>query len=936
MEGKTPSKTRVLSGETLASRGVQSSRLYALLLSRILFGVIFLLATDGSALAQEAGRVVSIVGTAEVFREGQWQPVSLGEALFPGQVVKTEPGSRVAIQLADESQLKVNANSQFVLKQGAPPTKRVARGLMQTLLRLFSGEIRVRSLGQPLEIETLAATASIRGTELNLAIEAMDRARLAVVEGWVEFRNPQGSVLIGAKEQAVAKVGQAPRKTVLLNPLDAVQWSLYYPGIVSYRDYPLSGIKPELLRERLAGVERRVASAPQKAEALIALGEILFDLGRRGEARQAFERALRLAPQNPRAQAGLGWVYLEAGEVEAALEHFRQAQPSSFGALVGRANALYRLNRFGQAREVIAEAKGRFPDAPLPWTQSALIDLIEGRVGEALGDLTQALARDPDHALAHGLRSNIYLVQNQKELAHKEVQQAIMANPFSPSAYLDLSLVKQAEFELGEALQAAQKAVELDPDNAQALIQVSRLLFGLGWISEAFKLAEAARRRAPQDPMITATWGFLQLARDHVTEAMTAFDQAIEQDSTRGEPHLGKGLALFRRGKTEEGEKEMRIATLLEPKVSLYHSYLGKAFYEVKEERLAEQQFALAKELDPRDPTPWFYEAIRKQTVNRPVEALQDVQRSITLNDNRAVYRSRLLLDQGLAARSASLGRIYRDLGFEQLALVEGWKSVNTDPSNYSAHRFLADSYSALPRHEVAWISELLQSQLLQPINITPVQPHLAESNLFILEAGGPTAPGFNEFNPLFTRDRLALQLSGLIGTNDTYSEEVTQSGLWGKSSYSLGQFHYETEGFRDNNDLEQDIYNVFIQSSLSPKINVQAEARRRETEHGDLTFDFDLDRPDELFRRNLRTDTVRIGAHYLPAPHSDFIASVAYKDEREELESGPGSNVISNNKGYIAEAQYIFHVPRLDVVMGGGRFDISTDSSSSLFDESK
>ena len=63
--------------------------------------------------------------------------------------------------------------------------------------------------------------------------------------------------------------------------------------------------------------------------------------------------------------------------------------------------------------------------------------------------------------------------------------------------------------------------------------------------------------------------------------------------------------------------------------------------------------------------------------MNRPVEALQDLQKSIELNDNRAVYRSRLLLDEDLAARSATLGRIYTDLGFQQLALVEGWKSLN-------------------------------------------------------------------------------------------------------------------------------------------------------------------------------------------------------------------------------------------------------------------
>ena len=33
--------------------------------------------------------------------------------------------------------------------------------------------------------------------------------------------------------------------------------------------------------------------------------------------------------------------------------------------------------------------------------------------------------------------------------------------------------------------------------------------------------------------------------------------------------------------------------------------------------------------LDPADPTPWFYDAIRKQSIIRPVEALEDLQQSI-------------------------------------------------------------------------------------------------------------------------------------------------------------------------------------------------------------------------------------------------------------------------------------------------------------------
>lgn len=321
--------------------------------------LIVLLLPERLATAQEAGTIASIVGKAEVFRAGQWQPAKLRQSLVPGDVVRTGPGSRVAILLADESPIKVNANSMLEIKQVGPPPGKpipVAFRLLQTVLNLLSGEIWTGSRVEPFEVQTPAATATIRGTEMNLSTVPANAARLAVLEGVVEFRNLQGSVLVTAGEQATAKIGEAPRKTVLVNPLDAVQWSFYYPGIVSFRDYPLTAIGPALLPQRLAASERRVAAAPGDLEARIELGEIFFDLGRRTEARREFQRALAIDSEASRARAGLGWVKLVEGNVEKALGEFRQARPPPLPALVGMANALYRLDRFEEAEAVIAEA----------------------------------------------------------------------------------------------------------------------------------------------------------------------------------------------------------------------------------------------------------------------------------------------------------------------------------------------------------------------------------------------------------------------------------------------------------------------------------------------------------------------------------------------------------------------------------------------------
>jgi hypothetical protein len=342
------------------------------------------------------------------------------------------------------------------------------------------------------------------------------------------------------------------------------------------------------------------------------------------------------------------------------------------------------------------------------------------------------------------------------------------------------------------------------------------------------------------------------------------------------------------------------------------------------------------------DPTPWFYDAIRKQTLNRPVEALHDLQKSIELNDNRAVYRSRLLLDQDLAARSASLARIYSDLGFQQLALVEGWRSLNNDPANHSAHRFLSDAYAALPRHEVAKVSELLQAQLLQPINITPVQPQLAETDMLILEGAGPAEPSFNEFNPLFNRNRFALQTSGIVGENDTLGNELVQSGVWGKISYSIGQFHYESDGFRQNNDHEQDIYNVFVQASLSHKTSVQAEVRYRDNEKGDLPLRFDPENFFPQLREEEENKSLRFGFHHAFSPQSELIGSVIYvrEDADRALETqipfpppfGPIDMTLTLDgvtDGYLAEVQHLYHSGRVHLIGGIGHFNGDVDQTS-------
>ncbi len=408
------------------------------------------------------------------------------------------------------------------------------------------------------------------------------------------------------------------------------------------------------------------------------------------------------------------------------------------------------------------------------------------------------------------------------------------------------------------------------------------------------------------------------MTRVDIPKARIAFTEAIALDPADPLPRLGLGLAKIRKGQLEEGRKDIEDAANLDPNNSLVRSYLGKAYYEERRSDLAAKELENAKALDAKDPTPWFYNAIRKQTENRPVEALQDLQHSIALNDNRAVYRSRLALDQDLASRSASLGRIYKDLDFQRLALIQGWKSVGAKFLDHSGHRLLADSYSALPRHEVARVSELLQSQLLQPINLTPVQPGLAETNLLIASGAGPSTQAYNEFNPAFSRNRLSLQTSAVAATNNTVGEEVVHAGVWDNVSYSLGQLHHQTDGFRENNGTSQDIYNAFVQASLTPDFSAQAEYRHRTLEYGDLAMRFDLGSIDKQIHRTRVTDTGRIGAHLSVTPQSHVLFSMIHQTGSLRTIT-ERSDINDQTEGTFGELQYMYDTAGVQIVAGAG-----------------
>jgi tetratricopeptide (TPR) repeat protein len=732
--------------------------------------------------APTVGKLISLQGQVAVrrSRDTRWEAAQVGQSLKAGDSVRTGPASTTSILCVDETQIKLNENTVVILKSIAPsprlqPATPAAGGPPPAShYEVPEGEIWLRNKHDKFrfELETPAVTAIIRGTELNIKVQRNGTTNVILLEGNVCIANPQGEVCLRPGEAGYAVPGQKPTKQVLVQPGDAVQWVLYYPGIISYRDLPLT---------LLPGEFRSPPGSPAVAP-LIQAGEAAYDQGRLPEAREKAETVLAKDPENSRALTLLGWLSLQGNQPEKAVKHFQRVRQPDDLTVVGQALARENLGDATEAYEIIRAAGQRGKPSPLLAAMSGYFALLAGRVEEARARLQAAVTLPaPAPRLARPLLAQIYLVQNRKEAAQAEASQALAQAPDSPMALFSLGLVKMASFDLPGATQYLQKAVAADPRFVEAYVYLAKVWLGSEYLSRAQKIIDQALQIAPRDSRVLSLAGFVRLAFRDYREAFRLFNLAVKADPRFGEPHLGLAIYSFRYREFHRGLEEMLTATLLDPRVASYQTELGKALYQTRSFDRALEVYDYAKTLDPRDPTPYYYRGIALTDLNRPGEAIQEINKSIELNDNVAMFRARSLLDQDLAVRNYSLAKSYQQLGLNEWAYSKAVTAVNYHPHESSAHLFLRDVIlGARAGSEAPFLTGgLLFTTASTEAALYRVLSRANQATFSNVALDGTEAMGFTtDYTPMFEMPYGRAVVSGSIGAWEKKKSIQDQQGL--------------------------------------------------------------------------------------------------------------------------------------------------------------
>jgi len=197
------------------------------------------------------------------------------------------------------------------------------------------------------------------------------------------------------------------------------------------------------------------------------------------EAIKEFEKAVKLAPNEPAAYEGLGTAYRGLDRMVKALENYKLA------ARYSRGDIIY-LRQVADMQELLHQES----EAGRTYLAIGEVELGRRRLREAVDYWRRAIMLEPNLLQAHRRLASVY--KRQKSI------------PSAIREYLEVARILQAEKQIEEALKACQEALELDPRNKDVLTAIELIKQGTP-IAEAQKRSTSPLSTQVEDlPRMTA------------------------------------------------------------------------------------------------------------------------------------------------------------------------------------------------------------------------------------------------------------------------------------------------------------------------------------------------------------------------------------------------------------------------------------------------
>jgi tetratricopeptide (TPR) repeat protein len=210
----------------------------------------------------------------------------------------------------------------------------------------------------------------------------------------------------------------------------------------------------------------------------------------------------------------------------------------------------------------------------------------------------------------------------------------VAAIPDSEDANRLLAMMLLAQGRAGEALEYAQRDVEIAPQSWLTHTTLGRVLGRLGRVPEAIAQDEQALRMDPNSAEVHFNFGLALMELGSVTEAAEQYKQAVQIEPSMPLAHCNLGYALFQMGRVQEAIREFEAELRIDPDCVEAHNDLGGALLRTGNVPDAIAQDEEALRIDPDYAEAHYNLGIALAQAGRLPEAMQHWEEALKLKPN--------------------------------------------------------------------------------------------------------------------------------------------------------------------------------------------------------------------------------------------------------------------------------------------------------------
>lgn len=332
--------------------------------------------------------------------------------------------------------------------------------------------------------------------------------------------------------------------------------------------------------------EQAVALYPDQVEAKRSLAVLDSKSGRYEQAHARLDDLLKRRPDDVEALGMLMMLDVVTknwSEAERTLQRLQAVAKESLLTHMAEGRLHQALGRFERAVAAYERAAILAPTDPDPLLSLVKLEVAQGRLHQVKLRMEAMIAKQPDHLYAHGLLGEVSMMAGDYSDADAHFDQATKLNPRWLAPWLNWGSLWLDQKRFDQAILVVKNGLKANPESEELHMLLASVHSAQGKVDEVISAYDATLRLNPKN--VLAANNLAVLLVDHKGDPQSlqkAF--ALSRDFEKEAPHPlfldTLGWVRFKMGQQEEAIRLLKHAVAKSPETSTLNYHLGMAFFQ--------------------------------------------------------------------------------------------------------------------------------------------------------------------------------------------------------------------------------------------------------------------------------------------------------------------------------------------------------------------